>query len=269
MARQLVAMVVALVIATALLGLAERRWPALPGRSFWQRKGQRTDLAYWFVNPLLTRVALKAALVATVVPLAVVLGAPLRGDAIEAWIAARRTFVSVQPAWLQGLEIVILADFIGYWTHRLFHGRRLWRFHAVHHATRDLDWLSSTRVHPVNEVLTRVAAIVPLFVLGFRGDVLVKLTPVFGLYALAIHANVPWTLGPFRYVLASPAFHRWHHSAEERGQGRNFAAMFPVWDLIFGTFYLPVGEQPKVFGVSDTVPEGILAQLAWPFRWRG
>lgn len=176
--------------------------------------------------------------------------------------------VSLQPGWLQAVEIVLLADLVGYWTHRVFHGRLLWRFHAVHHATKELDWLSSVRVHPVNEALTRAAQVVPLFALGFRGQVLVGLTPLFTLYALALHANVPWDLGPLRYVLASPAFHRWHHTTEERGLDKNFAALFPIWDLLFGTFYLPAGEQPTVFGVRDEVPSGFWAQLVWPFRKR-
>ena len=111
--------------------------------------------------------------------------------------------------------------------HRLFHRRPLWRFHAVHHAARELDWLSSVRVHPVNEALMRVAYVVPLFALGFRGEVLAGVTPLFTLYALGLHANVPWTFGPLRYVLASPAFHRWHHTAEERGARQELRRHFP------------------------------------------
>jgi sterol desaturase/sphingolipid hydroxylase (fatty acid hydroxylase superfamily) len=268
MARQLIGMVVALVVAGAVLGFLEWRWPALRGRGFWQRRGHLVDLAYWFGNPVLAGAAQKVATVAVVVPIALLLGAPLGGGALEPWIAARRTIVSIQPAWLQAVEVIVLADFVGYWTHRLFHGPRLWRFHAVHHASVELDWLSAVRAHPLNEALTRVAAVAPLFALGFRGEVLAGVTPLFTLYALGLHANVPWTFGPLRHVLASPAFHRWHHTAEERGRDKNFAALFPVWDVIFGTFWMPPGEQPSVFGVSDAVPSGFFAQLVWPFRAR-
>lgn len=266
MARHLLGITLALLVAGALFSVLERLFPALPGRSWWHRRGHFTDLAYWFINPLLTQPAVKAATIVAVVLVAVALGAPLGGGRLEPWIAARRTVLSFQPAWLQAIEIVVLADLLGYWAHRLFHRRLLWRFHAVHHAANELDWLSSVRVHPVNEALMRVAQVVPLFALGFRGEVLAGVTPLFTLYALGLHANVPWTLGPLRYVLASPAFHRWHHTSEERGLDRNFAGLFPVWDLVFGTFYLPAGEQPAAFGVRDEVPAGFLAQLAWPFR---
>lgn len=256
---------VALLLAAAIFTSIERRWPAIPGRSAWRRPGRFTDIAYWLFVPFLNRAAIAAATVIAVLPIALALGAPL-GPRFDAWVAARRTGVSLQPAWAQAIEILILADLIGYWTHRLFHRRPLWRFHAVHHATRDLDWLSAARVHPVNEALSRAASVVPLFALGFRGEVLAGVTPLLAFYAVAVHANLRWTYGPLRYILASPAFHRWHHAADIEARDKNFAGLFPVWDLLFGTFYMPVGVSPRGFGVEEEVPDGLIAQLAWPFR---
>jgi sterol desaturase/sphingolipid hydroxylase (fatty acid hydroxylase superfamily) len=69
-----------------------------------------------------------------------------------------------------------------------------------------------------------------------------------------------------RYVISSPAFHRWHHTSASEGQDKNFAGFFPIWDLLFGTFYMPKGRQPTDFGISDPIPGDILRQLIWPFR---
>ena len=66
----------------------------------------------------------------------------------------------------------------------------------------------------------------------------------------------------------SPVFHRWHHAAEVECQARNFAPMFPVWDLMFGTFYMPPGRVPEAFGVEGS-PDGLLAQLVHPFASLG
>ena len=52
-------------------------------------------------------------------------------------------------------------------------------------------------------------------------------------------------------MIASPVFHRWHHTAAERGGEKNFAATFPVLDLIFGTFYMPKGVLPDRYGIAD------------------
>jgi sterol desaturase/sphingolipid hydroxylase (fatty acid hydroxylase superfamily) len=88
------------------------------------------------------------------------------------------------------------------------------------------------------------------------------------LYAIALHANLSWTYGPLRYAIASPAFHRWHHSSAEEGRDRNFAGFFPLWDLLFGTFHMPAGRRPERFGVDEAVPGGLPGQLVWPFRRR-
>jgi sterol desaturase/sphingolipid hydroxylase (fatty acid hydroxylase superfamily) len=265
MLQMLIGALVALVVATAVFTLLELAFAGSPLR-WWRRGGQLGDVVYWFMNPLANHGLSRVAIIASVVVLALAAGTPLRGEAIKAFAEQHRTFVSNQPVWAQAIEVVILADLIGYWTHRLLHRGRLWRIHAVHHATRHLDWLAAARVHPLNEVISRVAIVVPLFALGFRAPILVAVAPVLGFYAILIHANLTWDFGPLRYVIASPAFHRWHHTSERAGVDKNFSGLFPLWDLLFGTFYLPRGEQPATFGVADPVPEGVLGQLAYPFR---
>src|SRR5262249_21722091 len=102
---------------------------------------------------------------------------------------------------------------------------------------------------------------------GIPPAVLGILVP-FGVFMSAfVHANLNWKLGPFKYVLASPVFHRWHHTALERGGSKNFAGTFPIFDLLFGTFYMPANALPDHYGVADPAfPKGFAAQLAYPFR---
>lgn len=66
-------------------------------------------------------------------------------------------------------------------------------------------------------------------------------------------------------MIASPAFHRWHHAADEAGRDKNFAGLFPVWDLLFGTYYLPE-HPPKACGVDEDVPNTLRGQLRYGFR---
>jgi sterol desaturase/sphingolipid hydroxylase (fatty acid hydroxylase superfamily) len=124
----------------------------------------------------------------------------------------------------------------------MVHGRALWRVHAVHHSSERLDWLSSVRLHPLNDVGMRLAQALPLFL------------------------NVRWDFGPLRRVIASPVFHQWHHTTEAEGLDTNFAGLFPFWDALFGTLYLPRDRTPQTFGLRDEqVPGGLLGQLAYPF----
>ena len=89
------------------------------------------------------------------------------------------------------------------------------------------------------------------------------------------HANVRLSFGSaLDRVLVSPRFHRLHHAIglghESRGQGslggHNYAVLFPLWDLLFGTFHLPAGRKPQRFGVDEPVPASLAGQLAYPFR---
>jgi hypothetical protein len=80
-----------------------------------------------------------------------------------------------------------------------------------------------------------------------------------------VHADVNWTFGPLRYVLVSPAFHRWHHSKQPEAIDKNFATVLPLWDVIFGTLYFPKGETPGNFGVHENLPENLVGQMIYPF----
>jgi sterol desaturase/sphingolipid hydroxylase (fatty acid hydroxylase superfamily) len=162
--------------------------------------------------------------------------------------------------------MLVVGDLIGYWVHRWFHIGPLWRVHAVHHSSTALDWLSSTRLHPVNEILSRLLSALPLLLLGFAPGLLAAYVPFLTLYALLLHANVRWDFGPLRLILASPAFHRWHHASEAAAVNRNFAGLLPLWDLLFGTVYLP-SRQPAEFGVHDVrLPGSFAGLILYPFR---
>lgn len=145
-------------VVVGLLILALLFWPRLrPSRRqpAW-RSDTPTDLAYWFFTPLVTRAITRASLIVAVVALAFAAGVPLDREHVRAFAAGSGRGLGRQPVWLQVVEVLLLGDLIGYWSHRLFHGRRLWRFHAVHHSSTEVDWLSSVRLHPVNDVVSRV-----------------------------------------------------------------------------------------------------------------
>ncbi|MBV6499364.1 MAG: hypothetical protein CJBNEKGG_01819 [Prosthecobacter sp.] len=228
------------------------------------RRGWLTDVAYWFLTPFVTKSISRAALIlpaGLLVWCGVATVEDLRSQSYTGFGPLSR-----QPVWLQAVEVYLLADFLSYWSHRLFHGGRWWPFHAVHHSSEDLDWLSSIRVHPVNDLVTKLIQVSPLLLLGFNPWVTLSTAPFFTLYAIFIHARLDWDFGPLRYVIATPVFHRWHHSRQPEAMDRNFAGLFPLWDLLFGTFYMPRGRRPQDFGVAGGFPQDMPRQLWEPFR---
>jgi sterol desaturase/sphingolipid hydroxylase (fatty acid hydroxylase superfamily) len=81
------------------------------------------------------------------------------------------------------------------------------------------------------------------------------------------HANSKISYGCLRYVIAEPRFHRVHHSIERRHFDKNFAFMFPVWDVIFGTAYFPAPEEyPKTGLANQKEPRSVRSYLLAPFE---
>jgi sterol desaturase/sphingolipid hydroxylase (fatty acid hydroxylase superfamily) len=133
----------------------------------------------------------------------------------------------------------------------------------VHHASEDVEWISAARFHPINILLGVVAADVVALLMGITPYVFLVTGPFATISSAFVHANLNWTLGPFKYVMASPVFHRWHHTVEHGD--RNFAGTFPFFDLMFGTFYMPEGVYPENFGIGDEeMPESFAGQMLHP-----
>lgn len=253
----LIGFVVLFVVFGALQWLRPRakRLPVLR-RGFW------TDLAYWAFTPLVTRTITRTTVVVAVVPVALLIyGRVDKELLLNGFGPASRL-----PLWLQGIAILALGDFVGYWMHRAFHGARLWRFHAVHHSSVDLDWLSAVRLHPVNDALMRITGTLPILLLGLAPIAVAGIAPVLTLMAILVHANLDWDWGPLRAVIASPRFHRWHHTDEASARDKNFAGLLPLWDILFGTYHMPKDATPERFGTATPVPAGLIGQMLFPFR---
>lgn len=231
--------------------------------AWWRNPGLAVDLCYWFVLPLVGSLFRVGFLIAGA---ALVFGVR-SGEDLERFLSGGHGPLAALPFWGQVAAYLILADVMLYWTHRLFHGASLWRYHAIHHSSEHVDWTSAQRFHPVNIALHSVVVDAVLLLAGIPPEVLVMLAPFNVAMSAFVHANLDWTLGPFKYVISGPVFHRWHHTDPGRGGEKNFAATFPVLDLIFGTFYMPEGQRPDAYGVDDEhFPEGFLAQLLYPFK---
>ena len=161
----------------------------------------KTDLVYFAISHLLvqfTAVAIKS-------PAESIFGG---------WgLGAMQSTVSSWPFLLQLALAMLVADLFQYAAHRAFHANGfLWRFHAVHHSIRAIDWLAGSRLHLVDILVTRAFSYIPLYVLGFSMPVFYAYVAIVALQAVAAHANTRIPFGPLKYVLVTPQYHHWHHS---------------------------------------------------------
>jgi len=146
---------------------------------------------------------------------------------------------------------VLVGDFVYYWFHRLQHAvPLLWRFHAVHHAIEEVNAANSA--HHITEEFFRLPfVIVPLILLQLQVPEIVFFSVLVNLQSALIHANSRISFGPLNYVIVRPLHHRIHHSIDPLHHNHNFAVVFPMWDMLFGTAYFPAAEEQIKTGLPD------------------
>ena len=233
-----------MMIGLALLFTGLALWKsqhASPGKVWWHNPGLGTDITYSLVHgvvgPYFNRPAIifvYALLASTVMTEAEVVDFFQHGAGP----------LKVLPFWGQVVVYVVVADFLFYWAHRLFHGRSLWRFHAIHHSATEVDWTTEYRFHPVNMMLQPAPVAVLMLTLGISPEVLAFLIPFDVLTGAWVHSNLNWTLGPLKYVIATPVFHRWHHTSPQEGGEFEFRAHvravgLAVWHFLYAGGALP------------------------------
>ncbi len=194
--------------------------------------------------------------------------AAVLGVASLAWLPglALRPLVGMAPPVVRMLIGLVLFDVAVYWAHRWAHEVPfLWRFHSLHHSTRRLDWVSGFRNHPFDGVFL-APAFVLLAAAGFSAQFTGALAVVQLLTGLFAHANVRWRLRPLHRVVFTPEFHHWHHADEPGAINSNYSVFLPLWDTLFGTYFMPADRRPQRYGIAEPTPSGIARQLVHPFR---
>lgn len=219
------------------------------------------DLGYYYLNGL-------APLLLLAPPLA------LLAVAVERLTPASYTQAIAQLPFLVKIGLGLIISEIGaYWAHRWCHSSPfLWRFHAIHHSIEHVDWLANSRAHPFDVVFVRLCGLTPVYMLGIaRPDahgseaLIPVIITLFGTFwAFFVHANVRWRFGWIEQLIATPAFHHWHHTNDAH-RDRNFAALMPWVDRVFGTLHLPKDQWPPVYGIDRPVTGSLVDELAHPF----
>ncbi|MDA0196080.1 MAG: sterol desaturase family protein [Bacteroidetes bacterium] len=182
-------------------------------------------------------------------------------------ITSASTAIASQPRWLQILEAFLFKGLFGYWQHRLAHEiPLLWRLHAVHHSPSQLNWISGERRHPFDSVWGSTFTAIPMVLTGFNLIDLGYLAMVSRVWDYTIHANLNWRLRFLKYLWVSPEYHHWHHSKEKEAWNKNYSGLLPIYDLIFGTFYLPKDKSPQHYGIPGGMSDDYIDQMLYPFQ---
>ncbi|NRR30221.1 sterol desaturase family protein [Oxalobacteraceae bacterium] len=240
---------------TVIFAAFEKLFPLYKGQLLFRREWQ-TDMVHFAVNHFIVGLALLTVNFAI--------------HRLFGWMAndTVHSFVQAIPFFPQLLLCILAADLVQYWTHRSYHEIPfLWRFHAVHHSAKTMDWLAGSRQHILELICTRVGVLGALYVFGFEKEVMDLYIIVVGFQAVFNHANVHMSWGPVKYLIVTPDFHHWHHSSDDVAIDRNYAAHYAFLDHLFGTAIKGQTGFPEKYGVQgDYMPDGYVRQLMFPFR---
>lgn len=161
-----------------------------------------------------------------------------------AWMLGGLHTLQSLPSAVRILVAIFMVDFIIYWIHRAQHRfDLLWRTHAWHHSVEQLYWFSGFRTSFLHSFIYNIPqAAVPMLIfnlspleagIGYSIGLLIQFWE---------HTNIDVNIGPLRYLIITPAYHRVHHSASHVCR-MNLGTTFSLWDRMFGTYVDP-----------DTVP---------------
>ena len=146
----------------------------------------------------------------------------------------------------------VVMDLGEYLFHRAQHRMpALWAMHSFHHSDQSLD-ISTTPRHFWAEQALKAATIYFLIGLLFKAnEQIIALYGIISFLNYFFHMNVCVGFGRGWFLLNSPQYHRVHHSSLSEHRDRNFAALFPIFDAIFGTAYRPHASEYPPTGLDD------------------
>jgi sterol desaturase/sphingolipid hydroxylase (fatty acid hydroxylase superfamily) len=171
------------------------------------------------------------------------------------------------PATALIVLTLLLRGFISFGTHYLNHKISfLWRFHRVHHLDTELDVSSTVRFHPLETPLALAIGLPVVLLFGLSPWVLIFYELLDVTVNLFSHANIrlPAQLNRYlRYVIVTPDLHKVHHSSYKPETDSNFSAVFPIWDILFGTFRTDTREPLETMPLGLDEPRDPEANRFW------
>jgi len=173
------------------------------------------------------------------------------------------------PMLVQAALGLVVAEFFGYWQHRILHSVPwLWPLHALHHSTSRMTFFKATRIHALDIGSFTFVSVAPLLAFGASTELVLWVTAFGNFAAQTQHSNIALPTPEWvNRIVGTPAVHWLHHSLDLREGNSNFGMNLMLFDHLFGTYIPPTPGHTPAFGIQpDFVPRGFLGQLALPFE---
>ena len=171
------------------------------------------------------------------------------------------------PIWLQAVLMILVVDLLRYGLHRAAHENdTLWKLHSVQHSVEQLYWLNTARFHPLEKTLQMSLDSLPFLLMGVHQQVLALYFLAYSTNGFFQHCNIELKYGFLNYIVGSAETHRWHHSRVPKESNANYGNTVIIWDLVFGTWYLPRTRDVQDLGLQDRAyPKSFWSLMRAPF----
>lgn len=181
------------------------------------------------------------------------------------WMGGSLIEANDLPLWLSLPLFFLVRDFLEWFYHLCQHRiPALWAIHSLHHSDPEMTALTTNRHFWGDSLVKSLTIWSATSMIVHANDTLLAVYGLVSLYNYFIHANLKVDFGRCSWVLNCPAYHRRHHSRLPEHYDCNLAALFPVWDVLFGTYRRPDGWPPS--GLDEGKPESLTELVTWPVR---
>jgi sterol desaturase/sphingolipid hydroxylase (fatty acid hydroxylase superfamily) len=198
--------------------------------------------------------------------------------ALTALLAGRLSTLVAGTLWpaswpfaAQAALVIFLADGLDTLRHRWMHASPwLWPIHAVHHAGEHLNITKSGKNHFLDPGTRGLLVYGPLALLGAPAEALLAHAAAVTVLGPIAHANLDLAVPRWLdRLLMTPAVHQIHHARSLGLALHNYTNVFPLWDLLLGSFLDPrLVPRPAAGLEQDPNPPGFWAQVLAPLGLR-
>lgn len=170
------------------------------------------------------------------------------------WMESHLALFSIPSSYLVFLLAIILIDFASYWSHRFNHEINLmWNRHIVHHSSEEFNLSCALRQSISGLVGVYFFLYIPMAIIGIPGKVIAIVAPLHLFAQFWYHTRLINRMGFLENIIVTPSHHRVHHAINPEYIDKNYAAIFIIWDKLFGTFKAESPEIPPIYGVKKPV----------------
>lgn len=141
------------------------------------------------------------------------------------------------PYFLLSIFImIVLHDAYSYWTHRLIHHKKLFKYvHLLHHTFKNPSPWCAFAFHPLESILTLGIIPMIIFLIPWHHSALIVFVTIMIFYDTFVHLG---------YNIKLFKIFQWQNTSEDhdvhhRNSKFNFGLYFTFWDRLMGTYLKP------------------------------